>query len=338
MKKAVTFVVLTALLILLSYFSLNVGNYSVAPKKVLAMLGNRLFNTEMPQTDNYEEVVVFDLRLPRMLMVIMVGAALAVSGGVSQGVFRNPLVSPFVLGISAGASFGAAVAIVFFGHIAYSIDILAGLGGLVAVLAAFAIARRPDGYMPRLSLVLAGVIVSSLFTSLVGIIKYVADVETQLPAITFWMMGGFGNIDWGSLDYVIYLIPISIVLMIVFAWQLNVLAMGDREASFLGMNIKFWKSFYLFLSVAAVGMCVARSGVIGWVGLVIPHISRAVGGPDHKTMLPLSALLGAIFLLVADNISRTITTGDIPVGIITSIIGAPFFIYYLRKKETAVWN
>lgn len=104
------------------------------------------------------------------------------------------------------------------------------------------------------------------------------------------------------------------------------------------MNIKFWKSFYLFLSVAAVGMCVARSGVIGWVGLVIPHISRAVGGPDHKTMLPLSALLGAIFLLVADNISRTITTGDIPVGIITSIIGAPFFIYYLRKKETAVWN
>ncbi len=322
----------------LAYFSLNIGNYSVAPKKVFAILSSKVFGTPMPELDSYEEVVVFDLRLPRVIMVMLVGASLAVSGAVSQGVFRNPLVSPFVLGISAGASFGAALAIVYFGHVAYSIDILAGLGGAIAVLAAFFIARRPDGYIPRLSLVLAGVIVSSLFTSLVGIVKYLADVETQLPAITFWMMGGFGNIDWQSLGYVIYLIPLTLALMLAFAWQLNVLAMGDREASFLGMNVKFWKSFYLLLSVTAVGMCVARSGVIGWVGLVVPHIARAGVGPDHKTMLPMSALLGAIFLLVADNISRSITTGDIPVGIITSIIGAPFFIYYLRKKETSVWN
>lgn len=338
MKNTSLLIILLSLLLAISYASLNMGNYKIAPSKVFGILSSKVFGTEMPVIEGYEDTVILNLRLPRILLVIMVGAALAVSGAVSQGVFRNPLVSPYVLGISSGASLGAAIAIVFFGNIAYSVDLFAGIGGLIAVGAAFLIARKSDGTMPRLSLVLAGVIISSLFTSLVGIVKYVADVETQLPAITFWMMGGFGNADWKSLEYVIVAVPVLIILMIIFSWQLNVLAMGDREASFLGMDVKFWKTFYLLLSVGAVGMCVARSGVIGWVGLVVPHISRAIVGPNHKIMMPIAALSGAIFMLVADNIARTITTGDIPVGIITSIIGAPFFIYYLRKKETAVWN
>ena len=338
MKNTTLLIVLSAILITLSYASLNFGNYEIAPRKVLSILYAKAFHLQMPEIEGYEDTIILNLRLPRILLVIMVGASLAVSGAVSQGVFRNPLVSPYVLGISSGASLGAAIAIVFFGNIAYSIDLFAGIGGLIAVIAAFLIARKPDGSIPRLSLVLAGVIVSSLFTSLVGIVKYVADVETQLPAITFWMMGSFGNADWKSLDYIIIAIPVLLLLMMLFSWQLNLLAMGDREATFLGMNVKFWKYFYLLISVGAVGMCVARSGVIGWVGLVVPHISRAIVGPNHKILLPVSALNGAIFMLIADNIARTITTGDIPVGIVTSIIGAPFFVYYLRKKEAAVWN
>ena len=226
----------------------------------------------------------------------------------------------------------------FFSKFEYSIDICAGLGGAIAVTAAFLTARKPDGSVPRLSLVLAGTIISSLFGSLTGIVKYIADAETQLPAITFWMMGSFGNITWAKLDYITWLIPINIVFMIIFAWQLNVLSLGDKEASLLGMNIKRWKIIYIYFIVSTVGICVARTGTIGWVGLVIPHIGRAIVGPNHKSLLPMVALIGAGFMLISDNIARVLTTGEVPVGIITALIGTPFFIYYLRKKEASVWN
>ena len=340
MKKTIYYFITIIALFVLIYYSINIGNYKVSPSKIVRILYSRALNKEMPSDITaYEKVIVMDLRLPRIIMVLLVGAGLAVCGAASQGIFRNPLVSPFILGVSSGASLGAALAIVFLmDKFPHSIDICAGIGGAVAVTAAFLTARKPDGSVPRLSLVLAGTIISSLFGSLTGIMKYIADTETQLPAITFWMMGSFGNITWKTLDIFTLIIPINIVLMIIFAWQLNVLSLGDKEASLLGMNIKKWKIIYIYFIVSTVGVCVARTGVIGWVGLVIPHIGRAMVGPNHKSLLPMAALVGAAFMLVSDNIARSATTGEIPVGIITAIIGTPFFIYYLRKKETSVWN
>jgi len=271
-------------------------------------------------------------------MVLLIGSSLGISGAVSQGIFRNPLVSPFILGISAGASFGAGVAMIFFSGLPFMVDLGAATGGFAAVLAAFLIARSPGGFTPRLSLVLSGVIVSSFFTSMVGILKYLADSESQLPALTFWMMGSFASIDWASLDPVIYIIPLCMLSMVIFSWYLNILSLGDREAMLLGMNVERWKIFFIMLVVIAIGSGVARCGVIGWVGLVIPHIARAISGPNHKDVVPLSAFLGAIFLLIADNLARSATSGEIPVGIVTAIIGTPFFVYFLRKREVALWN
>ncbi len=326
------------MLLALSYFSLNLGNYEISPQKIFSILFAKISGGPLPPMEKYEEVVLLSLRMPRIILVILVGASLGISGAVSQGLFRNPLVSPFILGVSSGASFGAGLAIVFFPHLPWSLDLFAATGGFIAVAAAFLIARHPGGFTPRLSLVLAGVVISSLFTSLVGILKYLADTDSQLPALTFWMMGSFSSVDWNSLFPALYIIPAAILLMCIFGWQLNIISLGDREASFLGMATERWKAFFVFLVVVSVGTGVARCGVIGWVGLVIPHIARAIAGPNHKDTLPLSAFLGASFLLIADNIARAATTGEIPVGIITAIIGTPFFIYFLRKREAAVWN
>lgn len=338
MRRAMQYLLSTVVLLLLVYFSLNLGNFHIPPQQVFSILLAKITGGPLPETGRYEDVVLLSLRLPRIIMAILVGASLGVAGAVSQGIFRNPLVSPFILGVSSGASFGAGVAIVFFSHIPYAMDLLASLGGLVAVVAAFLIARHPGGFTPRLSLVLAGVIISSFFTSMVGVLKYLADTESQLPALTFWMMGSFSTIDWNSLNPVIYVIPVCLLLMIIFSWQLNILSLGDREAAFLGMETEKWKAFFLFLVVISVGAGVARCGVIGWVGLVIPHIARAISGPNHRDVLPLSAFLGAGFLLIADNIARAATSGDVPVGIITALIGTPFFVYFLRRREATIWS
>ncbi len=366
LKNFIAYIVMIIAVILLAYISINMGNYKVPPNKIIKIISyhtNKIYEKILVKnktlknatTNNgkeveekidekthgfssYENVIVWNLRLPRIIMVLLVGAGLAICGAASQGIFRNPLVSPFILGVSSGASLGAALAIVFLGHLTYSIDLCAGIGGAIAVTAAFLTARRADGSVPRLSLVLSGTIISSLFTSLTGIVKYMADAETQLPAITFWMMGSFGNVTWKTLDFFTWLIPINVILMILFAWQLNVLSLGDNEASLLGMNTKKWKIIYIYFIVSTTGICVARTGTIGWVGLVIPHIGRAIVGPNHRALLPMAALIGAAFMLISDNIARVATSGEIPVGIITALIGTPFFIYYLRKKEASVWN
>ncbi len=287
--------------------------------------------------NRYDDVVLLSLRLPRIIMVVLVGASLGITGAVSQGIFRNPLVSPFILGISSGASLGAGIAIVFFSHIPLALDIIAGFGGLLAVVAAFLLPAAGSG-VPRLSLVLAGVIVSSFCTSMVGVLKYLADADSQLPALTFWMMGSFSAADWKSLNLVLYVLPFCMALMTAFSWQLNILSLGDREALFLGMKTEKWKIFFITLVVITIGTGVARCGIIGWVGLVVPHLTRSVCGPNHRDVLPLSGFAGAFFLLVSDNIARTLTSGEIPVGIITAIIGTPVFIYFLRRKEARLWN
>jgi len=332
------YLILGLLLVGLAGFSLQVGNYHVPAERTLKLFVSWLGGTVEPHSSDYSDVVVLKLRLPRIIMVLLVGATLGMTGCVSQGLFRNPLVSPFILGISAGASFGAAFAIVFLSRVPFSLDVMAALGGFLAVFAAYMVARRPGGAVPRLALVLSGIIVSSFFSALVGILQYIADAETQLPAITFWMMGGFGTIGWESLFPAIYVIPASLGLLLLFSWQLNVLSMGDREAMSLGMNVEHWKILFVFLVVTAVGSSVSRSGIIGWVGLIVPHIARGIVGPDHRHSLPVAGLLGAMLLLIADDLARTVTTGEIPIGIITALIGTPFFIFIMRRREKELWN
>jgi len=337
MRQYFIFFVLILSLLFLSYLSLNLGNYHVSASRTFHLLKSWILGQPI-LAEGYDDTIILFLRLPRIIMVLLVGATLGTSGCVSQGLFRNPLVSPFILGISAGASFGAAFAIVFLPKIPFSLDVMAALGGFLAVVLAYFIARRADGFVPRLALVLGGIIVGSFFSALVGILQYIADAETQLPAITFWMMGGFGTIAWESLFPAIYIIPVCLLLLMIFSWHLNVLSLGDREAMALGMNTEKWKLFFILLVVIAVGCSVSRSGVIGWIGLIVPHISRGLIGPNHRDVLPVSALIGSILLLMADDIARTITTGEIPVGIITAIIGAPFFVVILRKRERELWN
>ncbi|HNW33973.1 MAG TPA: iron ABC transporter permease [Candidatus Ozemobacteraceae bacterium] len=332
------YLTLVLLLAALAVFSLQLGNYHVPAEQTWKLFVSWLSGEASVPSPDYSSVVVLKLRLPRIIMVLLVGATLGMTGCVAQGLFRNPLVSPFILGISAGASFGAAFAIVFLSRIPFSLDVMASLGGFAAVFAAYMVARRSGRGVPRLALVLSGVIVSSFFSALVGILQYIADAETQLPAITFWMLGGFGTIAWESLFPGIYVIPASLALLLVFSWQLNILSMGDGEAMSLGMNVERWKLLFVVLVVTAVGSSVSRSGIIGWVGLIVPHISRAIVGPDHRHSLPVSGLLGAMLLLVADDLARTLTSGEIPIGIITALIGTPFFVFIMRTREKELWH
>ncbi len=338
MRARVFFIMFLPLLLVIAFGSLHLGNYRVPGELTWKLLGAWATGCPPPSGEGYADVVVLKLRLPRMIMVVLVGAALGVSGCVSQSLFRNPLVSPFILGISAGASFGAALAIVFMTAIPFAIDVSAAFGGFLAVALAYLIARRPDGNVPRLGLILSGVIISSLFSALVGIMQYLADAETQLPAITFWLMGGFGAIAWESLFPALFVIPVCLGLIFLFSWQLNILALGDREAMSLGLDTERWKLFFIVLVVIAVGTSVSRSGVIGWVGLIVPHMARGILGPNNRLALPASGLLGAALLLVADDLARTVTTGEIPIGIITALIGAPFFVFILRTRERELWT
>lgn len=337
-KRPAIFAGLIILLVLITAGSLGIGNYRVSPGRTLHIMKDWICGQDVSETGDYASVVIVQMRVPRIIMVILVGLTLGMSGCVSQGFFRNPLVSPFILGISAGASLGAAFAIVFFSSTPFSLDLMAAVGGFAAVVLAYIIARTSKGNIPRLSLILSGIIVSSFCSALVGILKYIADTETQLPAITFWMMGGFGAISWDSVYPGIYIIPAALLLMLISSWQLNVMSMGDREASSLGMNVERWKILLIILVVVSVGSSVSRSGIIGWLGLIVPHIARVMVGPDHRYSLPASGLLGAILLLISDDLARTITTGEIPIGIITAIIGTPLFVIIMRNKRKELWG
>ena len=311
------------------FISLFIGNYHLSGKEVFIIL----FRPDsVPVT---EKVVVWYLRMPRSIAAAMVGAALSISGAAYQGVFRNPLINSGMLGVSNGAGFGACFAIVLLG------------GGVMTYFSSFAfavlavtlawLAGRVYGHTTTTSLILGGVVVSALFGALVSIMKLVADPYSQLPAITFWLMGSFASINY---THFYAFIPMAIGMIIIFIsrWQINVLSMGDKEATALGVNVKLYKLLIVGGATLATASAVCISGTIGWVGLVIPHIGRMIVGNNNKKLIPISAVIGASFMVFVDIIARSITTSEIPVGIITSIVGTPFFIYLLKKTKGKQWN
>jgi iron complex transport system permease protein len=330
-KKLVVLIILPLALLFVSLF---LGRYPVSPMTVMQVVASRVMPIE-PTWSPAVETVLFQVRLPRVLLAMFVGAGLSISGASFQGMFQNPLVSPGILGVSAGAGFGAALAILLSGNDAV-IQISAFGFAILAVALTYRISRVYKT-TPVLMLVLSGVVVGALFLALIGLIKYVADPYEKLPAITFWLMGSLSDASVKHLTTVVPPIVAGSIGLLLVRWRMNILSMGDEEARSLGINTELLKRFIIICATVVTAAAVCVSGMIGWVGLVIPHVARMIVGPDHKVLLPASLSLGAGYLLVIDNIARTATSAEIPLGILTAIIGAPFFAYLLRKTRGRGW-
>lgn len=326
-----------ALLILAPAFAicltLFMGRYSISVTEVLrAVLPNSVHFEGISREVN---TVLWQLRLPRAVAGAFVGAALAVSGAAFQGVFRNPLVNSGILGVSNGAGFGASLAIVYFGGGYYSY-ILAFAFGIVAVMLSY-FSGRIYGSTPTVTLVLGGVVVSGFFGALTSILKYLADPYTQLPAITYWFMGSLASVNY---NHFIAFVPMTIGMIMIFLsrWKINALSMGEKEALALGVDTKLYKLMIIGGATLATASGVCISGVIGWIGLVIPHIGRMLVGNDNTRLIPVSMSLGACYLVLMDMLARIISASEIPIGILTSLIGTPFFVYLLKKTKGGGWR
>lgn len=336
MKKKRCFIILMLALIGCLGIGLLVGRYPISFSAMLSLLGFKIHGQPIPAEMPTDVSVICSVRLPRVLMVALVGAALSVSGTVFQGLFRNPLVSPDILGVSSGASFGAGLAILIFGGSVFSIQVSAFVWGLLAVGAAYRIGNR--GKYTVTTLVLAGVIVSAVFTAGLSFLKYIADPYEELPAIIFWTMGGFANVIWADISRSFPFIIIGLAIIFVFRWRLNILALGEEEALNLGVEVKKAYPAYIVLATLIVASSISVCGTIGWVGLVVPHMARMISGPDHGTLVPMSMLIGAIFMIIMDTLARSISGAEIPIGIMTSLIGAPFLAYLLIKQQRDDWT
>ena len=324
---------LLILLVLTICVSLTIGKYPLG----LTDIGNffllKLFKTgnmDVRQQDLLSNLL-FDIRLPRILAAALIGASLSVAGASFQAMFVNPLVSPSLLGVLAGASFGAALGMVFSGSW-FAVQCLTFFFGFLAVGIAVGIAKMHKGNTILL-LILGGVISGAMFTSLLSVIKYIADPANQLPAIVQWLMGGLSLVDYKTLLAAGIPQLVSIALVIIFSGYLNALSMGDEEARALGVAVERIRLFLIFLATLMSALTVVIAGMIGWVGLIIPHITRMLVGPDNKILVAASALIGAIYLIAVDNLSRMLFVVEIPIGIVTSLVGIPFFVIILRKAQ-----
>lgn len=324
------------ILVALFFASFMIGQYPIEPAGVLDIVGSRIFGYECSQP-SMAQTIVWKVRLPRICAAILIGAALAVAGAVYQGLFRNPMVSPDILGASSGAGFGAALGLLLsMPYVLVQTD--AFVFGIAAVGLAYLICQKVSrGKDAVLMLILAGMVVSTLFSSFITLVKFVADPESKLPEITYWLMGSLATVNQGDLLFLIVPLLVGAVPAFVLRWRLNVMVFGDEEAQSLGINVKRVRSTLIFCATLLTASSVAVAGMIGWIGLIIPHMCRFIVGPNYKDLVPMSLLTGGIFLLVVDCLARTMFTTEIPLGILTSIIGAPFFVYLLfkRKKEGA---
>lgn len=288
--------------------------------------------TGMESTWNgMDEKLLMGVRFPRTMATVIVGAALALSGAVYQGIFKNPLVSPDFLGVSSGACIGAAVAILL-SMSSGMIQIFAFFGGILAVSLTVFIpkAMRSDS---NIMLVLAGIIVSGAMTSILGFIKYIADPETQLAAITYWQLGSFAYVDNGTVLSILPLSAAAAAIILAMAWWINILSLGEQEAQSLGVNVSLLRGVCIVCSTVLTAGAVCISGTIGWVGLVIPHFGRMLIGSDNRALLPACCFIGGIFMLVVDTVTRIIGPAEMPVSILTGIIGAPFFAWLLYRQR-----
>lgn len=288
-------------------------------------LGRLTFDIH-PHYPGVYRVILFEIRLPRVLLAMMVGSALALSGAVLQAIFRNPLVNSYILGISSGAAFGAALAIGF--SVELGVTPLAFTFALLAVLLTTSLAKI-GGRVTPVSLILAGIIINAFFSALTSLLKFLMSHD-KLAGVVYWLMGSFADTDWHSVKVAFPVILIGCTVIYLMRWQLNVLSFGE-EAKLVGVETERIKFVFIVLVSLTTAVSVAFCGVIGWVGLMIPHMVRMAFGPDHKTLVPLTITAGASFMVLADTLARSVATYEIPIGILTTLLGIPFFAYLLRK-------
>ena len=315
--------------------SICIGRFPLSPTQVVEALLQRLTGNDFGMGTDAVAIVV-DNRLPRALMGALVGAALAASGCAFQGLFQNPLVSQGILGVSSGASFGAALSILLFSSTLFT-PAFAFVFALAAVWLSFMVARM-CGEVTSLMLVLGGTVISAIFTALLSFIKYVADPYNQLASIVFWNMGSLATLESAVLPYGTLAMVAGMVLLVATGWALNVLSMGDREAASMGLPVSRARIAVIAGATLATAGAVSIAGTIGWIGLIIPHVARFLIGSDNRKLVPFSMLLGAAFLMLVDILCRTLTGAEIPLGILTSLIGGPFFIYLLRRFKGRGWR
>jgi iron complex transport system permease protein len=325
----IRYLLLTALFILCFFGSFLLGKYPVDPVTLVKVLLSRV--TDLPHDwPGQVETVVFNVRLPRVFMGAIIGGGLAVAGAAYQGIFQNPMVSPDILGASGGAAFGAALGL-FFGIGYKGVSVSSFVFGLLAVSIVFLISQKVK-FNPVLGLILAGIMVGSLFSAGVSFIKLVADPADTLPKITYWLMGSLASIRTPDVLFAGPPVIIGAIPIMLWRWRINVLTMGDDEARTMGVNAKLVRTVIIACATLITAAAVSVSGLIGWVGLVIPHFARMIVGNDYRVMLPAAALLGSSFMLIVDNFARMLTTSEIPIGILTAFVGAPFFLYLILKE------
>ncbi|MCL2001093.1 MAG: iron ABC transporter permease [Planctomycetes bacterium] len=317
------------------FLALGAGEYAIDSADVFRYLWARLANHSLEGFSRVQEVIIWRLRTPRMLLALGAGLALAVSGVAYQGCFRNPLVEPYILGVSSGAACGAALAIVYPSFFPQS-QINAFVFALAAVSLAYFLARR-RGEAPTVTLALSGIIVGSLFSAAVGIMKYLSD-DAQLREITFWMMGGLHYATWDAAVLNLVCAVPSFLVLWGMGWKLNLLALGDEESRSLGLNPPAARLVAVLAATLMAAVAVSLTGIIAWVGLMMPHAARMLFGPDARWVIPGAALMGGVYLLVCDTLARTLTGAEIPIGIVTSIVGAPYLLWLLRAKSGGVYG
>lgn len=323
--------ILTMLLVVVAAASLMLGQLSIAPDMIFKMFASAVLPIERTWSPTLESIL-FDVRVPRLMAGILVGAGLSISGAAFQGLFRNPLVSPHILGVSSGAGFGAAIAILFFGHI-IAVQVLSFVFGLLAVLMTYSLSRVYRS-TPVLMLVLSGIIVGALFSASTSLIKYVADPVNEMPSIVFWLLGSLNNASNRDMVVVGPIILLGIIVLLLIRWRINLLAMGEEDARALGVDTGRIRATVILCATMISAAAVSIGGIIGWIGLVIPHIGRILAGPDNKVLLPVTVLVGASYLVAVDTIARTAMEMEIPIGILTALVGAPIFAYLLRKNRS----
>ncbi|HEX4151739.1 MAG TPA: iron ABC transporter permease [Steroidobacteraceae bacterium] len=314
----------------LLYASLFIGRFAVPPLEVGRVLLAHVASLPHTWPDSVD-IILMQIRLPRAVMALMIGAGLSASGAAFQGMFRNPLVSPDILGVTAASAFGAAVALLLSSG-ELELQAISFAFGILGVALTYLLARVYRT-TPVLMLVLSGVVVAAFFSALLGAVKYLADPESKLPAITYWLLGSLNGISTRSMAVAVPPILLGAAGLVLLRYRLNVLAMGEEDARALGVRTEIVKGVIIVCTTLITASAVSVCGIVGWVGLVIPHWSRMVVGPDHRALVPAAMSIGATYLLFIDDVARTATAGEIPLGILTAIIGAPCFAYLLRRTR-----
>lgn len=320
-----------ALLAAVLLLALGTGKYAVSPGEIVRIVLAGLIGGESGVSAT-AETVVWNVRLPRVLAGLLVGAALAAAGAVYQGLFRNPLVSPDILGVSAGASLGAVLGI-FLSQSVLMIQGLAFAGGLLAVALVYVVGSAVRGRDPVLVLVLAGVAIGALLGACISLLKVLADPYNQLPAITFWLLGSLANVTRGDMLSILPAMALGLVPMVLLRWRMNLMTLDDEEARALGVETGKLRILFIAAATLMTAAAVSISGIVGWIGLLVPHVARMLVGPDFSRLLPAALMLGGGYLVAVDTLARSVAAIEVPIGILTAALGAPFFLWLLMTAR-----